>query len=85
MWNQGGQPRLWVIVIAGLLAFMLLYGAVGPRAAVGLIAAAAVGWFLYQSMRSRTQRGVRCLRCGEILPATARQCKYCGSASWTYN
>jgi len=72
-------------MMAGLLAFLLLYSAIGTRATLGLIAAIVAGSFLYRAMRSRSERGVRCLRCGETLPATARNCKYCGSASWTYN
>ena len=58
----------------------------GLVAAAGLGAicgAAVLGYRFYRARNPPKRPAVYCLRCGEQLSPTARQCKYCGSASWT--
>jgi hypothetical protein len=77
---------LWLIAVAALLAAVVVIESVGLMAGVGLGAACLAGIFGYRFYRARNPPkgpAVYCLRCGEELPATARGCKYCGSASWT--
>jgi len=81
-----GGVRLWLIAVAALLAAVVVVESVGLMAGVGLGATCLAGIFGYRFYRARNRaKGltVYCLRCGEALPATARGCKYCGSASWT--
>jgi hypothetical protein len=78
---------VWIIVVAAIVAFVLLFDAVGPIFAALLIAIALAGLFGYRYYRAKhppESFGLRCLKCGEILPYTARHCDACGSASWTY-
>ena len=77
---------LWLIAVAAVLAAVVVVESVGLMAGVGLGSACLVGIFGYRLYRARKPvKGptVYCLRCGEALPATARSCKHCGSASWT--
>jgi len=82
------RPRWWLIGVAALLAVVFLYESIGMAGAialaVGSIAALAVYRF-YRSRKPAKPAAIRCLTCGETLPATARQCKYCGSTRWTVN
>jgi hypothetical protein len=76
-----------MVVMAAVLAFLLLYSQIGLIYAAGLsLLAIAVyaGFRSYRSVRPPEPPGVQCLNCGERLPATARRCDVCGSASWTY-
>ncbi len=78
--------RWWLVAVAALMAAVLLAQSVGIMAGIGLIVLCLAGVFGYRLYRrGRPARGaaVYCLRCGEQLAPTARQCKYCGSASWT--
>ena len=84
------SPRLtpmWIIAVAAILAFLLLYNAIGLTYAAGLSVISAAGLLGYRYYRARNPPeppGIRCVRCGEKLRATARQCDACGSASWTW-
>jgi hypothetical protein len=74
------------MAMAALLAFLFLAQSIGQAAAAMLSAASLAGWTGYRFFRARNPAGapaIRCLTCGETLSATARQCKYCGGASWT--
>jgi Flp pilus assembly protein TadB len=78
--------RLWLIAVAAVMAAVVVIESVGLMAGVGLGSVCLGGIFGYRFYRARNlAKGltVYCLRCGEALPATARGCKYCGSASWT--
>jgi len=80
------RPQWWLMGVAAVLAALFLYESVGLTAAAGLCAVSIAGLAVYRFLRARNPAkapSVRCLTCGEILPSTARQCKYCGSASWT--
>ena len=80
------QKRWWLIVVASLLAILVVADSIGLVVGVCLAAAIAAGVAGERFYRRRKPaRGpvVYCLRCGETLPATARQCKFCGSASWS--
>jgi hypothetical protein len=77
--------RGWLAAVAVLLAVLMVAGSIGLEAGVCLAAAAGAGVLGYRFLRARgPARGpvVYCLRCGETLPSTARQCRSCGSASW---
>ena len=81
-----GGIRLWLVAVAAVLAAVVVVESVGLMAGVGLGSVCLVGIFGYRFYRARNRaKGltVYCLRCGEALPATARGCKHCGSASWT--
>jgi hypothetical protein len=72
--------------VAALMAAIFLYESVGRAGAVALCAGSFAGFAGYRWFRSKNPAkaaSVRCLTCGETLASTARQCKYCGSASWT--
>jgi len=76
----------WLIAVAALLAAVVVIESVGLMAGIGLGAGCLAGIFGYRFYRDRKRASgltVYCRRCGEALPATARGCKYCGSASWT--
>jgi hypothetical protein len=76
----------WLIALAALMAAVMLLQTVGPEAAAGLVVITIAGTIAYRRHRARNPRQgltVYCMKCGEALSATARNCKYCGSASWT--
>jgi hypothetical protein len=80
------RPRWWLTGVAALMAAIFLYQSVGWEGTAALcvsVLAAFAGYRWYRSRGPVKASGVRCLICGETLPATARQCKHCGSASWT--
>ena len=76
--------RWWPMALAALLAMLMLTGSIGLEGGVCLAAAAGAAFLCHRVYR-RHARGpvVYCLRCGETLPSTARQCNSCGSASWS--
>ncbi len=80
---------LWVIAVAAALVALFLHNEVGVWGSAGLVAATVVGVWAYRRYREKNPPkekviGVRCLRCGATLAATARSCRACGSASWTF-
>ena len=80
------RARGWLIAVAALMAAVLLAQSVGVVAGLGLIVlcvAGILGYRFYRNKRPARGPAVYCLRCGEQLAPTARQCKSCGSASWT--
>jgi hypothetical protein len=85
MMAMGGK-RWWPIAVAALLAVLMVRDSIGL--VTGACLAAAIGAGVLGRRWYRTRHGARgpavyCLRCGETLPATARQCRNCGSASWS--
>jgi len=81
-----GGKQWWLVAVAALLAALMLAASVGIEAGACLAAAAGAAALVYRFLRARRQaKGpvVYCLRCGETLPSTARQCKNCGNASWS--
>ena len=77
---------LWLIAVAAVLAAVVVVESAGLVPGVGLGSVCLAGILGYRFYRARNPmkgQTVYCLRCGEALPATARGCKYCGSASWT--
>lgn len=91
--DPGGEelrrPRWWAWV-AGLLAVIFMLYETGSWILTGLCFAALAGLVIYHS--SGRQRGSRgktaaaryCLKCGEALNPNARECRTCGSASWSF-
>jgi hypothetical protein len=78
--------RWWWIAVAALLAILLAADSIGLAAGLGLavaIAAGAVSFRFYRRRNPKRAPEVFCLRCGATLLSTARQCKFCGSASWS--
>jgi len=87
MVNASGSVRWWMPAVALLVAALFLANYVGfavTGALVVLTVAVMLGVRGYRSRYSVQSPSMRCTRCGETLPATARQCKSCGSASVTY-
>jgi ribosomal protein L40E len=69
------------------MAAIFLYQSVGPAGTVVLCVGSlavfvAVRW--YRSRNASPASQVVCLTCGEALASTARECRYCGSARWTW-
>jgi hypothetical protein len=91
--DQGGEdlrrPRWWAWV-AGLLAVIFMLYETGSWILTGLCFAALAGLVIYHSSgRGRASRGKTaaaryCLKCGEALNPNARECRACGSASWSF-
>jgi hypothetical protein len=81
--------RIWIILIAALLAALMLIQNVGIEAAAALVVATIVGAMTWRWYRKRHPAPPTdlpehyCLRCGANLPVTARSCKQCGSAAWS--
>jgi hypothetical protein len=78
--------RWWLIGVAALLAILMVADSIGLEAGAWLaaaIGAGALGHRWYRARRGAPGPVVYCLRCGETLAPTARQCKSCGSASWS--
>jgi hypothetical protein len=78
--------RWWLIGVATVLVALMVVDSVGWMAGVGLGVACLAGPVIYTIYRKKhPPKGptVVCVRCGETLSSTARQCQYCGSASWT--
>jgi len=86
------KRRWWLIAVAALLAALMLRDSFGGwigggLVALGIVAVAGWEWSRRGKSSARPTGGPRptwCLKCGEALPAGARQCEACGSASWTY-
>lgn len=77
---------MWIILIAGLLAALMLIQSVGIVPAAVLAATTILGAFAYRYYRKRNPPSPPenyCLRCGATLAATARSCNTCGSAAWS--
>jgi ribosomal protein L40E len=86
------RPRWWAWV-AGLLAVIFMLYETGSWILTGLCFAALAGLVIYHSSgrgRGRVSRGKTataskyCLNCGEELNANAKECRACGSASWSF-
>ena len=77
------RKKWWLIPIAGVLAVMMLYYYTGSWVAVGVFVAAIGAFVIYQATRSAKISSHTCVRCGAALNPNARECKFCGSASWT--
>jgi hypothetical protein len=80
------EKRWWLVAVAALLAVLMLADSIGLAASGGLTVAIVAGILAYRFYRARRPKAgpaVYCLDCGKTLPYTARQCKYCGSASWS--
>jgi hypothetical protein len=91
------RPRWWAWV-AGALAILFMFYETGSLILTGLCFAALAGFVIYHIYRSsgrgRASRGQSrgavigparyCLKCGEQLNSNARECRACGSASWSF-
>jgi len=69
--------------VAGLLAVVFIYYETGSWIIVGLVAAAIAAFEIFRSLRRPKPASVQCLKCGASLNPNARECRSCGSASWT--
>jgi hypothetical protein len=83
-WMEPSRRQWWLIGVAALLAGIFLRDAFGSWAAVGLVAVAIAALAGYHWSRNKKASSLRCLKCGEALNPSARQCDFCGSASWTW-
>jgi len=77
------RTQWWLIVTAAVLAVLTLYYFTGSWIIVGLFFAALGGLVAFQRTRARKAALHVCLRCGAKLNPNARECRSCGSASWT--
>jgi hypothetical protein len=78
--------RWWWIAVAALLAMLMVADSIGLAAGLGLavaIGAGVQGLRMYRRRFPAKGPEVYCLRCGKTLAATARECRHCGSASWS--
>lgn len=78
--------RWWMIGVAALLVVLTVANSIGLAAGASLAVAIGAGVAVRRRWRARhPAKGpeVYCLRCGKTLAYTARECKYCGSASWS--
>jgi len=82
--DPSSKRQWWLIGVAALLAAIFLRDAFGSWAAVGLIAAAIAALAGYQWADRKRPSTLRCLRSGEVLNPSARQCDSCGGASWKW-
>jgi hypothetical protein len=88
MCDEPLRMKWWLVVVAAVVAALVLTDAVGYLGGAFVVALCFGGWAVYRLKRRIIPvKGplVRCLRCGESLALTARDCPYCGSASWTVN
>jgi hypothetical protein len=77
---------MWIVLIAGLLAALMLIQSVGVEAAAALALATcvvAMAWRYSRKLHPPPAPSNHCLKCGATLPVTARSCKLCGSAAWS--
>jgi Flp pilus assembly protein TadB len=87
MMEEPLKRQWWLAVVAAVLAAFVVYDAVGLTAGIALLVLTLAGIGVYRYARARKfpqTAAVYCLNCGQKLPATARQCNECGSASWSY-
>jgi hypothetical protein len=86
------RPRWWAWV-AGLLAVIFMLYETGSWILTALCFTAIAGLVIYHSSgrgrrggsRGKTTTAARyCLKCGEALNPNARDCRACGSASWSF-
>jgi hypothetical protein len=79
------RPRWWLIFTAAVLAVLTLYYYTGSWVIVVLFFAVFGVFVAYQKTRTSKPSSHTCLRCGAKLNPNARECRSCGSASWTIN
>ena len=75
-----------MIGVGALLTILMVRESMGLAAGAGLaggLAAGVLGYRFYRRCYPAKGPEVYCLRCGAVLPSTARHCKVCGSASWS--
>ncbi len=77
------KPRWWLIATAAILAVLTLYYFTGSWVIVALFFALLAMLLGYQAKRTGKSRSHACVRCGAALNRNARECRSCGSASWT--
>ena len=83
------KPRWWAWV-AGLHATIFMLYETGSWILTALCFAALAGLVIYQSSgrarhsESRRSAAKYCLKCGAELNPNARECRSCGSASWSF-
>jgi hypothetical protein len=79
--------RWWLIGVATVLAALMVAQSIGWLWGAILSVSIATGAVAYRAYRQRNpEKGpvLYCLKCGQTLKATARQCDSCGSASWSW-
>jgi ribosomal protein L40E len=81
--DSSRKPRWWLIITAAVLAVLTLYYYTGSWLIVALFFAAFGVFVAYQKARTGKPSSHACLRCGAKLNPNARECRSCGSASWT--
>jgi hypothetical protein len=77
------RKRWWLIATAAVLAVLTLYYYTGSWIVVVLFLAAAGALVMFQANRGGRAPFHECVRCGARLNPNARECRSCGSASWT--
>jgi hypothetical protein len=79
--------RWWIVAVAALLLLIItVHQSIGLATGAGLavaICAGIAGSRYYRQRHPAKGPEVYCLRCGKTLALTARNCKFCGSASWS--
>jgi len=77
------KPRWWLIATAGVLAVLTLFYFTGSWISVAVFFGALVILVAFRKRRVSRTAVHTCVRCGALLNPNARECRACGSASWT--
>lgn len=77
------KPQPWLIATAAVVAVLTLFYFTGSWIAVALFFLALAVLVFLSKRRARKAASHTCLRCGALLNPNARECRACGSASWT--
>jgi ribosomal protein L40E len=78
-------PRWWIWV-AAVLAILLLFYETGSWVLTAILFLGFGAFVIYQtrSHQKPNAPAMYCLRCNAKLNPNARECRACGSASWSY-
>ncbi len=79
------SPRWWIWV-AAVLAILLLFYETGSWILTAILFGGFGAFVIYQTRSHEKPKApaMYCLKCGAKLNANARECRACGSASWSY-
>jgi hypothetical protein len=79
------RPAWWAWV-AAMMAIVFLFYETGSWIITALCCTALTGFAIYQTLHREkpASASMYCLKCGEKLNPNARECRACGSASWSY-
>lgn len=77
------RQKWWLIATAAIVALLTLFYYTGSWLMVAIFLAVIGAFVAIERLRAAKPASNLCLRCGAPLNPNARQCRDCGSASWT--